>query len=408
MALGLAVTVMAAMAPGAAAGFSTRPPRKRGAGPRPGVKPKRKTSQAQRKASTGGAKGGKANGDALAGLASLFGALNGDRRQKRRGAGVPGIGADAARGAAALDRGDARLGDAVAGDEDHVDNSCRYRCPHNQLPSPRPGHVPVSNGCGLAGMNLNMGFPEFTKCCDGHDICYHTCGNKFYDCEDQFEDCLTEVCKGFKKNKEKLKKCKNAIAMMQMGTNLMGCGPYMSSQEEACVCLPKAIAARKLKDSDASAGDSDDADAGAEGSPEYTFDMPEGASDEEVKAAAEGATAGDGDGGSDGDVDVEIDVRKAKYDDSKPAAAKNSGRPSPKVKRMRRTRPGKARGNKRRGRSTASASSDDSTTIKYDGVKDPPGLGKRRKRKATAAEQQRWRQRLRDEVPVDLRGDGDL
>jgi hypothetical protein len=63
-------------------------------------------------------------------------------------------------------------------------------CPHR---GPHEGYTPGFNGCGPAGYvlvnlipNHPLGLVDFTTCCNGHDICYGTCGgNKAY-CDSTF------------------------------------------------------------------------------------------------------------------------------------------------------------------------------------------------------------------------------
>ena len=33
-----------------------------------------------------------------------------------------------------------------------------------------------------------------TKCCDAHDRCYDTCGTIKSDCDDDFKQCLDDMC----------------------------------------------------------------------------------------------------------------------------------------------------------------------------------------------------------------------
>ena len=50
------------------------------------------------------------------------------------------------------------------------------------------------NGCGPKGMQVSENFGLY-KCCNGHDLCYATCGTSKDYCENVFKKCMTDVCK---------------------------------------------------------------------------------------------------------------------------------------------------------------------------------------------------------------------
>ncbi|KAK7814570.1 hypothetical protein U0070_005873 [Myodes glareolus] len=65
-------------------------------------------------------------------------------------------------------------------------------------PLPRYGFKPSPpNGCGspLFGVHLNIGIPSLTKCCNQHDRCYETCGKSKSDCDEEFQYCLSKICR---------------------------------------------------------------------------------------------------------------------------------------------------------------------------------------------------------------------
>lgn len=46
---------------------------------------------------------------------------------------------------------------------------------------------------------FDIGIPLMTKCCNHHDRCYDTCGNKKNDCDEQFQSCLSKICRDVQK-----------------------------------------------------------------------------------------------------------------------------------------------------------------------------------------------------------------
>ncbi|XP_074679359.1 group XIIA secretory phospholipase A2 isoform X1 [Strix aluco] len=82
------------------------------------------------------------------------------------------------------------------------DGLCRYKCSDGSKPFPRYGYKPSPpNGCGspLFGVQFDIGIPSMTKCCNHHDRCYDTCGNKKNDCDEQFQSCLSKICRDVQK-----------------------------------------------------------------------------------------------------------------------------------------------------------------------------------------------------------------
>ncbi|ELV13708.1 Group XIIA secretory phospholipase A2 [Tupaia chinensis] len=78
------------------------------------------------------------------------------------------------------------------------DGLCRYKCSDGSKPLPRYGFKPSPpSGCGspLFGVHLNVGIPSLTRCCNQHDRCYETCGHSKSDCDEQFQACLSKICR---------------------------------------------------------------------------------------------------------------------------------------------------------------------------------------------------------------------
>ncbi|XP_045326499.1 group XIIA secretory phospholipase A2 isoform X1 [Leopardus geoffroyi] len=82
------------------------------------------------------------------------------------------------------------------------DGLCQYKCNDGSKPFPRYGYKPSPpNGCGspLFGVHLNIGIPSLTKCCNQHDRCYETCGKSKNDCDEEFQYCLSKICRNVQK-----------------------------------------------------------------------------------------------------------------------------------------------------------------------------------------------------------------
>lgn len=124
-----------------------------------------------------------------------------------------------------------------------------------------PGHVPNVNGCGSYNITLDfeaIGAPEFTQCCNVHDVCYEECGNTQVGCDNSFQGCLMGQCdkwaaefdwNALKKLSKSInshliiyfiylykKGCYGAAKVMYWAVSGLGCPAYLSSQENACYC----------------------------------------------------------------------------------------------------------------------------------------------------------------------------
>lgn len=68
-------------------------------------------------------------------------------------------------------------------------------CPVGQVEAPteNPEYKFECNGCGPKGMQVAEPYGLF-KCCNGHDLCYSTCGTKKEFCEKTFKSCMKQVC----------------------------------------------------------------------------------------------------------------------------------------------------------------------------------------------------------------------
>ncbi|XP_009333206.1 PREDICTED: group XIIA secretory phospholipase A2 [Pygoscelis adeliae] len=109
-------------------------------------------------------------------------------------------------------------------------------------PVPRYGYKPSPpNGCGspLFGVQFDIGIPLMTKCCNHHDRCYDTCGNKKNDCDEQFQSCLSKICRDVQKTlgiSESVQACESTVQLLFDAVIHLGCKPYLDSQRAACMC----------------------------------------------------------------------------------------------------------------------------------------------------------------------------
>eukprot|EP01065_Artemidia_motanka_P015015 TRINITY_DN18882_c0_g1_i1.p1 TRINITY_DN18882_c0_g1~~TRINITY_DN18882_c0_g1_i1.p1 ORF type:complete len:207 (+),score=36.66 TRINITY_DN18882_c0_g1_i1:226-846(+) len=115
-----------------------------------------------------------------------------------------------------------------------------------RVPSRAPG-VPrwVANGCGPQGMRVEEPFGLY-RCCNGHDVCFATCGTTHKFCEDDFRRCMAATCA--RQPGPKQKQCEDQANSFAGMTGLFGKGFHESSQAESCQCAPKDKAESRWKE----------------------------------------------------------------------------------------------------------------------------------------------------------------
>ncbi|XP_008570202.1 PREDICTED: group XIIA secretory phospholipase A2 [Galeopterus variegatus] len=122
------------------------------------------------------------------------------------------------------------------------DGLCQYKCNDGSKPLPRYGFKPSPpNGCGspLFGVHLNIGIPSLTKCCNQHDRCYETCGKSKNDCDEEFQHCLSKICRDVQKTlglTQHVQACETTVELLFDSVIHLGCKPYLDSQRAACWC----------------------------------------------------------------------------------------------------------------------------------------------------------------------------
>ncbi|MGH0153733.1 UNVERIFIED_CONTAM: hypothetical protein FKN15_025555 [Acipenser sinensis] len=78
-----------------------------------------------------------------------------------------------------------------------------------------------------------------TKCCNQHDRCYDTCGSKKHDCDEEFQFCLSKICRGVQKTlglSQNVQACESAVGLLFDAVMHLGCKPYLDSQRSSCMC----------------------------------------------------------------------------------------------------------------------------------------------------------------------------
>uniref|UniRef100_A0A493T6T9 Phospholipase A2 group XIIA n=1 Tax=Anas platyrhynchos platyrhynchos TaxID=8840 RepID=A0A493T6T9_ANAPP len=86
---------------------------------------------------------------------------------------------------------------------------------------------------------FDIGIPSMTKCCNHHDRCYDTCGNKKNDCDEEFQSCLSKICRDVQKTlgiSESVQACESTVQLLFDAVIHLGCKPYLDSQRAACMC----------------------------------------------------------------------------------------------------------------------------------------------------------------------------
>lgn len=116
---------------------------------------------------------------------------------------------------------------------------------HAQMAAPTedPAYRLRANGCGPEGLQVQEQF-GLHKCCNGHDVCYGTCGVHFEYCERRFDECMQGVCKLYESAAPEMFEQCNTQRMTFAGmTTMLGNRFFLNSQRDACQCYPDEQAA---------------------------------------------------------------------------------------------------------------------------------------------------------------------
>ena len=126
-------------------------------------------------------------------------------------------------------------------------------CDPGELPAPTENqeYKFECNGCGPKGMQVKESFGLY-KCCNGHDLCYSTCGTSKDFCERVFKACMAKTCYAHAERAE----CKKQADSMTGMTGLFGGSFHARTQKGspengrlgACDCYAPADADRRWEE----------------------------------------------------------------------------------------------------------------------------------------------------------------
>ncbi|KAK7833893.1 hypothetical protein U0070_004874, partial [Myodes glareolus] len=77
------------------------------------------------------------------------------------------------------------------------------------------------------------------SCCNQQDRCYETCGKNKNDCDKEFQDCLSRICRAVQKTPglaQNVQACETTVELLFDSVIHLGCKPYLDSQQAACWC----------------------------------------------------------------------------------------------------------------------------------------------------------------------------
>lgn len=124
-------------------------------------------------------------------------------------------------------------------------------CEGGEVPAPTENaeYKFECNGCGPKGMQVSEPYGLF-KCCNGHDLCYSTCGTEKDFCEKTFRSCMKQVCSEKGAEQEACQKQADSLSGL---TAAFGGNFHLKSQTGdkekgrigACDCFPNQAAADK-------------------------------------------------------------------------------------------------------------------------------------------------------------------
>lgn len=125
-----------------------------------------------------------------------------------------------------------------------VEEDCYFKCPGpgQKIPVRDPNYIPKANGCGSLGVFFgedDLPRPEMVDCCNGHDICYDTCGSDKEVCDKIFKRCLYNSCDVHENDMDVIsfKKCKGGAKLLYTATMAFGCTSFKEAQYNACKCV---------------------------------------------------------------------------------------------------------------------------------------------------------------------------
>jgi hypothetical protein len=111
---------------------------------------------------------------------------------------------------------------------------------------PEPGGGPcnpVPNGCGPNGWlsavvpECPLGLPCFTPACNGHDICYSTCGSDRRACDAAFYRDMLSICAdSLAPGGRTYERCRDVAYIYWLAVDAFGQPYFAGGQQEVCAC----------------------------------------------------------------------------------------------------------------------------------------------------------------------------
>ncbi|MBI2438625.1 MAG: hypothetical protein HYV36_07430, partial [Lentisphaerae bacterium] len=115
-------------------------------------------------------------------------------------------------------------------------------CGHKYRTSEDLGLPKSGNGCGSEGgfpiPDTFFGLVDFTSCCDGHDICYSTCGNSKTACDLSLGSCMAAACSSIWYAPPLLLACLAQAATYPTILTPVGWPAYEAAQDSNCKWEP--------------------------------------------------------------------------------------------------------------------------------------------------------------------------
>ncbi|ORY04994.1 hypothetical protein K493DRAFT_311138 [Basidiobolus meristosporus CBS 931.73] len=112
----------------------------------------------------------------------------------------------------------------------------------NVCPPEKPNLIPIpnapkptENGCGPQGLGALVPDYLFTNCCAVHDFCYSNCNETKKSCDDQFLQCMNQVCDEKRKKFPRLCQ-KIATVYHKVVAADSSCKYYQKSIPKYCSC----------------------------------------------------------------------------------------------------------------------------------------------------------------------------
>ncbi|XP_021960692.1 group XIIA secretory phospholipase A2 [Folsomia candida] len=107
---------------------------------------------------------------------------------------------------------------------------CTWCSGGTRIPS---GNRPTKNGCGSGWESqvLNrLVTPRTIACCNSHDFCYNDCSKTKAICDNEFSNCLKNICDNYRSEGICIR------GIMNFFVDKLGCSKYQGAQAEGCRC----------------------------------------------------------------------------------------------------------------------------------------------------------------------------